>query len=92
MARTAKRVWGFDEAERAVLWDATTELPALRAVLERGVAHAEMRGLLIVQATVGELDAMYTLVEELTDGTRSRRRRELLDGLRASLCTAMDGF
>jgi hypothetical protein len=34
---------------------------------------------------------VYTLVEELTDRT-SRKRRELLDDMRASLCTAMDGF
>jgi hypothetical protein len=35
---------------------------------------------------------MYSLVEALTDGTRSRRRLELLEGLLASLCTAIDGF
>jgi hypothetical protein len=33
-----------------------------------------------------------TLVEHLTDRTRSRKRRELLDDLRASLCSSMDGF
>jgi len=42
--------------------------------------------------TVDELDQVYTLVEDLTDATRRRRRIQLLDGLRMSLCTAIDGF
>jgi hypothetical protein len=47
---------------------------------------------LVLQATLDELDAIYTLVEDLTDATRSRRRIELLDSLRADLCDVMDGF
>ena len=47
---------------------------------------------MLLQATVDELDEIYTLVEHLTDATRSRRRIELLDGMRMDLCTAMDGF
>ena len=39
-----------------------------------------------------ELDELYTLVEGLTDRTRSRKRHELLDDLRASLSVSMDGF
>jgi hypothetical protein len=85
-------MWAFDEEERAVLFAATAEIPELRAVIARGRPHEEMRGVMVLSATVEELDDVYTLVEELTDGTRSRRRRELLDGLRASLCSAMDGF
>jgi hypothetical protein len=54
--------------------------------------HAEIDGLLIVRATVDELADIYTLVERLEDDTRSRRPLELLDGLRASLSSAMDGF
>jgi hypothetical protein len=38
------------------------------------------------------LDELYSLVEALMGGTRSRRRLELLDGLRASLCSSIDGF
>jgi hypothetical protein len=49
-------------------------------------------GLLLIDATVEELDEMYTLVEELTDMRTGRRQRDLLDGLRASLCNSMDGF
>ena len=60
--------------------------------MARASPAAEVPGLLLVQATVDELDEVYTLVEQLTDATRSRRRVELLDGLRASLCTSMDGF
>lgn len=86
------RVWGIDEEERSVLLEATTVNPSLRAVVSRASPHMEVAGLLLVQATVDELDNIYTLVEELTDATRSRRRIEVLDGMRASLCTAMDGF
>lgn len=84
--------WGVDDEERKVLASATTQLHGLRAVIARARPHAQVEGLLLVEATVRELDELYTLVEELTDGTRSRSRVELLDGLRASLCTSMDGF
>lgn len=47
---------------------------------------------MILQATLDALDAIYTLVEQLTDATRSRRRIELLVGLRVDLCGAMDSF
>jgi hypothetical protein len=84
--------WGMDKEERQVLLDATVALPELRAVVARCKPHADVPGLLLVRATVAELDEMYTLVEDLTGGTRSRKRRELLDGLRMSLSTAIDGF
>ena len=83
------RVWGFDDKSRDVLLAATTRTPPLRAVIVRASPAAEIKGLLILQATVDELDEIYTLVEQLTDATRSRRRIELLDGLRADLCGAM---
>ena len=86
------RLWGFDEEERSVLLAATTNIPSLRAVVARASPAVEREDILILQATVDELDEVYTLVEHLTDATRSRRRIELLDGLRASLCTSMDGF
>jgi len=86
------RLWGFDEEERAVLLAGTTHIRPLRAVVARASPAVGMEGILILQATVDELDEIYTLVEHLTDATRSRRRIELLDGLRASLCTSMDGF
>ena len=83
------RVWGFDKESRDVLLAGTTHLPALRAVIARASPAAEIKGLLILQATIDELDEIYTLVEQLTVATRSRRRIELLDGLRADLCGAM---
>ena len=86
-------MWGFTEEERRVLTAATGNIPELRAVLERGVPRPELaEGLLLVQATLSELDEMYSLVEALMDGTRGKRRLELLDGLLASLCTSIDGF
>ncbi len=86
------RVWGFDEESRKVLLAGTTHLPSLRAVVARASPAAEIPGLLVLQATVDELDEIYTLVEHLTDATRSRHRIDLLDDLRAGLCSAMDGF
>jgi hypothetical protein len=85
-------VWGFDEEERKVLIEATAQRPELRATIARGRCEPQLKGVFLVDATVAELDEVYTLVEILTDCTRSRRRIELLDGLRASLCTSMDGF
>lgn len=90
--RKKLRLWGFDDKSREVLLGGTTHLPSLRAVIARASPAAEIKGLLVLQATVDELDAIYTLVEQLTDATRNRRRIELLDGLRADLCGAMDGF
>lgn len=92
MARTTKRLWGFDDGEREILVAATAQIPELRAVVERAAQRAELRNLWVVEASVAELDEIYSLVEALTDGTRSRRRRDQLDGMRATLCTSMDGF
>lgn len=86
-------MWGFTEEERRVLAPAVGELPGLRAVLERAGPRPDLaEGLLLVQATAVELDKMYSLVEALMDGTRSRRRLDLLEGLLASLCSSIDGF
>ena len=87
-----QRLWGFDDAERRLLLGATAEIPSLRAVIERAQPRADFGGLWLVQATPGELDEMDSLVEALMAGTRSRRRLDLLDGLLAGLCTAIDGF
>lgn len=84
--------WGIDDQERELLISATTNIRELRAVIARARPDVELDGLLLIEATVDELDDMYTLVEELTDVTRSQRRIELLDGLRASLSTSIDGF
>jgi len=85
-------MWGVDEESRDVLLAATKALPSLRAIVARTSPVAEVPGFLRIDATVGELDAMYTLVEQLRDGTRNRWRIELLEELRGSLCDAMDRF
>ena len=86
-----KRIWGFDDSEREILVDATAGLPELSALVARADKRADL-GLWIVQSSVSELDEMYSLVEALMGGTRSRRRRDSLEGMLASLCTSMDGF
>jgi hypothetical protein len=91
MARR-NRLWGFDDSERGVLVEATTNIPELRAMVARAERRAEFAGVWLVQATARELDEMYSLVEALMDATRSRRRLDLLEGMLASLCTSIDGF
>ena len=90
MAR-GKRLWGFDNEARAFLIEATADIPSLRAVVTRAERRADL-GMWIVQASMEELDEMYSFGEALMDGTRSRRRLELLEGMLASLGTSMDGF
>lgn len=90
--RKKLRVWGIDDESRDVLIAATTWIPSMRAVVARARPVDTVPGLLIVEATVAELDQVYTLVEDLSDVTRGRRKLELLAGLRASLCTSIDGF
>ncbi|MCB9583744.1 MAG: hypothetical protein H6717_42320 [Polyangiaceae bacterium] len=88
----AKRMWGFDDAERRLLFDATDDIPELREILSRAAPRQDLGGLWVLRATVDELDEIYSLVEALMDGTRSERRLEQLEELLAGLCTSMDGF
>ena len=90
MARR-NRLWGFDDEQRDVLLAATTEIPDLRALVVRAQRRPDV-DLWLVQASFRELDDMYSLVGALMDGTRSRRKLDLLDGMLASLCTSIDGF
>jgi len=90
MAR-GKRLWGFGDEARAFLIEATAEIPSLLALVTRAERRADL-GMWIVQASMEELDEMYSFGEALMDGTRSRRRLELLEGMLASLGTSMDGF
>jgi len=92
VSRDERRLWGFDEAERKVLLASTDLLPSLASLLARAERHQQIEDLWIVWSTVNELDEVYSLVEALIDTTRSRKRRELLDGMIATLCTSMDGF
>lgn len=92
MARSKIRLWGFDDAERELLVAATAQIPELRAVIERAERRADFGGLWLVKSNVEELDEMYSLVSALMDGTRSRKKLDLLDGMLATLCTSIDGF
>lgn len=92
MARSKARLWGFDDGERELLIQATEQLPELRAVVQRAERRADLNGLWLVKSNVEELDEMYSLVQALMDGTRSRKKLSLLEEMLASLCTSMDGF
>lgn len=87
-----ERLWGFDDEQRAVLLAATTELAELMELVTRAKPHGEIAGLWLVRATGHELDEVYSLVEALENGVRGRKRRELLEGMRMSLCSSLDGF
>jgi len=84
--------WGIDDEDRQFLLAETVGIHDLHAIVCRARPHADVPGLLLIDATVEELDEMYTLVEELTDVMTGRRQRDVLDALRASLCNSMDGF
>src|SRR5258707_11915894 len=43
-------MWGIDDEERGVLLSATAQLPALQAVMARVRPHADVEGLLLVEA------------------------------------------
>ncbi len=87
-----RRLWGFDDQQRRILFDATEEIPTIRSVLARAEQRADLDGLWVLQATVRELDEIYSLVEALMDCTRGRKKLDLLEGLLSSLCTSIDGF
>ncbi len=87
-----RRLWGFDAEERRVLIEATPNIPKLGALVARAQPRPDLGDVWVVQATVRELDEMYSLVEAMMDATRGRKRLELLEGLLATLCTSMGGF
>ncbi len=91
-AGRGKRIWSFDDDERRVLLEATAGIPELLSVVTRATPRPDVGAVWIVDATVRELDDMYSLVESLIEATRGCRRRDLLEGLIATLCTAIDGF
>jgi len=91
MARR-NRLWGFSDADRAVLVEATAGLPPLRALVARAERRAELPGLWSVQASKDELYDLYELVEELMDGQTSLQRLEQLDGVLETLDLSLDGI
>jgi hypothetical protein len=89
-AKKRKHVWGFDDEQREVLLEATTNRPRLREVIERAEPHAHDPDFLVLEATMDELDEMYDLVSALVEATTDEERLELLDNLLEGLSTAID--
>jgi hypothetical protein len=90
--RRAERTWGFDDEERAWLLSATEGLPELRAMVSSAQRRDDVGRLWIVQTTLGDLDDVFSLIEAKMARTRSQKQRELLDGMLATLCNAMDRY
>lgn len=84
--------WRIDERERALLWRASVESPSIRAVIARASPVPERPGVFAIEAHQAELEDISMLVDELIDGARDRRGRDLLGGLRASLSAAFEGL
>jgi hypothetical protein len=84
--------WGFADEDRALLMEATAGSPQLRAIVARGSPDDEDPELLLVAASMSELDEMYSLIEAMMDATRSQRKLAVLDGMLASLSSSIDGF
>lgn len=84
--------WGIDAKQQKLLLRLTASSPEYRSVLARARPHDEIRGLLIINATLPELDELHLLIEARMDGVRSKRERAILDGLLSTLWTSTDGF
>lgn len=87
----AKRLWPVDGEQRDILFEATLDVPRLFVL----VADAQRGGdgdWWFVQASGRQLDDFYDLIEALMSRTRNRRRLDQLEGMLATLSTAIDGF
>ena len=87
-----QRVWGFATAQRDVLMDATLRSSPLLPLICSAERRAEGEHLWLLTGSVRELNEVYDLVEVLMARARGARQRDLLEGLLASLCSAMDRF
>ena len=88
-----RRVWGFATAQRDLLLGVTLDLHApLFTTLICSQRRSPEEHLWLMKSNVRELDGVYDLVESVLARERNRKRRELLEGMRASLCSAMDRF
>lgn len=84
--------WRVDGLERALLWRASAAIPEVRAVITRASPVPGHEDIFVLPAHRRERGEIYTLVEELSDVLRSRPEQEILEGLRASLSVAIDGY
>ena len=88
-----RRVWGFTTAQRDLLLGVTLDLhTSLFTPLICSERRSPEEDLWLMESNVRELNEVYDLVESLLVRERSRKRRELLEGMLASLCSAMDCF
>jgi hypothetical protein len=85
-------IWIFSDEARTLMLRATADFPELHAVVARAQREPELDDAWEVTASLEDLDELYSLVEALADELRGRRQRELLEELRFSLSTALDGF
>ncbi len=88
----ARRQWSFNDADRALLLEATAELPELRALVARARRTAELPGLWTLPASKTELFDLWELVDELMDGQTNPQRFEQLDGMLETLDLTIDGI
>jgi hypothetical protein len=88
-----RRIWGFTTAQRDLLLGVTLDLHApLFTPLICSQRRSPEEDLWVMESNVRELNEVYDLVESLLSQERGRKRRELLEGMRASLCSAMDRY
>lgn len=85
-------LWGFSDADRAILLEATAELPELRALIARAKQRTDLPGAWTVHASKGELYDLWEVIDELMDGLTDPRRLEQLDRLLESLDLTVDGI
>jgi hypothetical protein len=88
----ARRQWCFNDADRALLLEATAERPELRALVARARRTAELPGLWTLQASKAELFDLWELDDELMDGQMSPQRFDQLDGMLETLDLTIDGI
>lgn len=91
----ARRQWCFNDADRALLLEATAERPErpeLRALVARARRTAELPGLWTLSASKADLYDLWELVDELMDGQTNPQRFEQLDGMLETLDLTIDGI
>jgi hypothetical protein len=80
----------FDEKGRLLLDTITTGFAELRCIVAR--ASPDGDGFYSLEATVDELDELYSLGQLLRDRSRHPDRLAMLWGMLGSLSSAIDGF
>jgi hypothetical protein len=81
----------YSDEGRRILKEATKSSPRLEMVMLVSLPVFGSSDW-VVDATVRDLDGMYSLVESLRDRARGEKRQEVLEELLAGLSAAMDGF